>query len=1004
MASSVIKGLTVEIGGDTTKLGKALEDVEKKSRSLSGELGSINRLLRLDPSNTELLAQKQRVLAEAVANTRDRLDVLREAERQVQQQFERGEVAEEQVRALQREIIEATNRLQSYERAAEETQNAIDNLGSNSEDAAEDVEDLANQERRAGQEAGKLDDSLDPLGGALKLVAGAAVAAATALVGAVEMTQEYRTEMGKLDTAFTTSGHSSEAATETYKELQSILGDTGQAVEASNMLAKLATDEDDLRELTHALTGVYATFGASLPLEGLAEAAMETRNVAKVTGPFADAINWANDAGTDWNEVLKDNNKALEAFKAAVEEGEAVEDAYTAALEACSDEQERQQLITGTLTKVYGKAGEQYKKTNKAVIEANKANEEWMDTMADLGAEVQPLVTDFKKLGTTILKNAQDPLEDLADFISDEVIPALEGISTWVLNNGDTIKNFVITATAVLVAYKAATIAATVAQNGLKGAIMATTVAQKALQLAQAATPWGLVATAVAGVVTALVLYQESAKEATEKVDILTEEERELMEAASDTADAFRDQKAATEETMGGISSQMGHIQSLATELQGLADASGRVQEKDQARAEFIVNELNEALGTEYEMTDGIIQKYDELTGSINEVIQAKTANAMLEAANADYVAAIQAENDALQNLGLAEQDYLAQLAVKEEAQREYAEANADLQEKMAEAKTEADYMALMSDAQRVENLRANLSLEEETLAEKEAAYNEAAASYGEYSNTIMDYEEAQQAVLEGNYGRATEILQGKSGNFQTYADDVDQATRQVIDSLYKEAIDAGIEADRIKQNYINGVEGYTYGMVKEAEEGYEAALEEWANAKADAEGVGHDLGSGLSEGMEAERSSLMDKARSVVNSIIGAFREAADSHSPSRKMIAFGEDMGEGAAIGMEHKTKRLDTVAEDQVNRLLGTYADAGEVTGQSVFRAVQGKEFTRQTQTYQNLTNGTGEKLDKILEAIERGQVLTIDSKTLVGATIDKVDSALGKRRDLVARGAM
>ena len=1004
MASKVIKGLTVEIGGDTTKLGKALEDVEKKSRSLSGELGSINRLLKLDPGNTELLAQKQEVLAEAVANTKERLDKLKEAEKQVQAQFEKGEVSAEQVRALQREIVDATSKLQKYEKAAEETKTALDNMGDNAGKAAKDVGDLADKEKKAGEEAKELDDSLDPLSVGLKAVAGLAVAAGTAIIGAVEATQEYRTEMGKLDTAFTTSGHSSEAATETYKELQSILGETEQAVEASNMLAKLAKDEDELRELTHALTGVYATFGSSLPIEGLAEAALETRNVSKVTGPFADAINWANDAGTDWNEVLGDNNEALKAFKEAVEDGEAVEDAYTAALEACSDEQERQQLITSTLTKIYGKAGDQYKKTNKQVIEANKANEEWTSTLADIGAEVQPLVTDIKKMGTTILKHAKDPLKDVADFTSDKVLPALESISTWVLTNGDTIKNFIITATTVLVAYKAATIAATVSQNGLKAAIMATTVAQKALQLAQAATPWGLVATAVAGVVTALVLYHESAKEAAEKADILTEEERKLMEAAYDTADAFRDQKTATEEAMSGISSQMGHIQSLATELQGLADASGKVKEQDQARAEFIINELNEALGTEYEMTDGIIQKYDELTGSINGVIQAKTANALLEAANADYVAAIQAENDALQNLGLAEQDYMAQLAVKEEAQREYAEANAELQEKMAEAKTEADYMSLMSDAQRVENLRANLSLEEETLAEKEAAYTEAAANYGEYSNTIMDYEEAQQAVLEGNYARATEILQGKSGTFQTYADNVDQSTRQVIDSLYKEAIDAGIEADRIKQNYINGVEGYTYSMVKEAEEGYEAALEEWATAKTDAESVGHDLGSGLSEGMEAERSSLMDKARSIVNSIIGAFRQAADSHSPSRKMIDFGEDMGEGAAIGMEHKTKRLNTVARNQVDSLLGTYAEAGETTGQSVFRAVQGKELARQTQTYQNLTNGTGEKLDKILEAIEHGQVLTIDSKALVGATIDKVDSALGKRRDLVARGAI
>ena len=69
MASKTIKGLTVEIGGDTTKLGKALEDVEKKSRDVSSELGEINKLLKMDPGNTDLLAQKQKVLADAVSTT-----------------------------------------------------------------------------------------------------------------------------------------------------------------------------------------------------------------------------------------------------------------------------------------------------------------------------------------------------------------------------------------------------------------------------------------------------------------------------------------------------------------------------------------------------------------------------------------------------------------------------------------------------------------------------------------------------------------------------------------------------------------------------------------------------------------------------------------------------------------------------------------------------------------------------------------------------------------------
>ena len=120
MASNNIKGLTIEIGGDTTKLGKALDAVNKKTKSLSSELGQINKLLKLDPKNTDLLAQKQKVLAEAISNTKEKLETLKKAEKQVQEQFKRGEVSEEQVRSLQREIIATTKKLESYEKAAAE--------------------------------------------------------------------------------------------------------------------------------------------------------------------------------------------------------------------------------------------------------------------------------------------------------------------------------------------------------------------------------------------------------------------------------------------------------------------------------------------------------------------------------------------------------------------------------------------------------------------------------------------------------------------------------------------------------------------------------------------------------------------------------------------------------------------------------------------------------------------------------------------------------------------
>lgn len=1004
MANNTIKGLTVEIGGDTTKLGKALENVNTKSRDLSKELGQINKLLKMDPGNADLLAQKQKVLTDAVAETSKKLEILEEAERQVQEQFKRGEVSEAQVRELQREIIETTQKMERYEQAVKETADALEALGDDAKDAAKGVDKVGDAADDAEAETKDMDASLEDAAGAFAAVTAAATAVIGAIVGCVEASQEYRREMGKLTTAFETSGHSQEAAKETYKELQSILGETDQAVEASNMLAKLVDNEADLREMTHALTGVYATFGASLPIEALAESANESARNGQIAGNLADAINWASEAGETFGVKLKKATKANEEWNKAVEEATTAEEFFNLALQECSTVQERQQLITKTLTKLYGNAGTQYKKTNKDVIAANKANEDWNETVAELGEELAPTVAEVKKFGAEMVKSAKEPLKDAAEILTDDLLPALTSFGGWVRNNAPIIKTSIVGATAALVAYKVAVFSAEASQKGLKGAIMATTVAQKALNLAQAATPWGLAAVAITGVVTALTVYGAMTSETAEKVDALTEEERELMEAADKTAEAFREQRAATAENAGSITAQMGHVQDLAAELQSLADASGEVKEKDEARAQFILNELNEALGTEYTMTDGVIQKYADLKKGIDAVIQSKTANALLEANNALYVEAIQAEDQAIKDLVLSEKDYQAQLPVTQEAERVASEARAAFMKKTAEAKTEADYRMLASEAQYVDGLEAKAKQERDLLDEKKKEYDEAALNYGAYSTTIMNYEEAQTAALGGNYDRAVEILRNKSGNYEDYADNVDQATRDAIDALYKEAVNAGIEADRTKRNFENGIEGYTKEMVDESEQAYDDAMAAWAEAYDSAHKVGDDLGGGLKAGMEGTRSSLISKAKSLVSNIISAMRKEADSHSPAQKTIDFGEDMGEGTEIGMENATPDILKTARKQVQGIMATYQDESEDLGQTAARGVAERASTRTTKGFETILAGNNTKLDQILKAIENGQILTIDGEALIGATADRYDNKLGQKRILAARGAL
>ena len=244
-------------------------------------------------------------------------------------------------------------------------------------------------------------------GGIAKGIGIAGAALGGAWIAAIEGSREYRTEMGKLDTAFVTNGHSSAVAKQTYSDLNAVLGDSGQAVEAAQHLAKLTDNEKDLQTWTNICTGVYATFGESLPIEGLTEAANETAKTGILTGGLTDALNWAGIS----------------------------EEAFQAKLDACSNEQERQKLIMDTLNGSYSKASEQYQKTNKDVMDAQRAQEKLTDAFAEFGRVGEPILTAIKDKVADMVAAAVPHLENFVQKVKD--------ISTWVKENRDTVDAWV---------------------------------------------------------------------------------------------------------------------------------------------------------------------------------------------------------------------------------------------------------------------------------------------------------------------------------------------------------------------------------------------------------------------------------------------------------------------------------------------------------------------------------------------------------------------------------
>ena len=268
-------------------------------------------------------------------------------------------------------------------------------------------------------------------------VGAAAVAAGTAIVGVTEATREYRTEQGKLQTAFETQNFSAEAARKTYEELNGILGDSGQAVEASNHLAMLADNEQELAQWTDICTGVFATFGDSLPIEGLTEAANETARCGQLTGPLTDAINWAAKAGETFGVTLKENTKENEAWNKAVQEATSAEDFFNLALQECSTEQERQALITKTLNGLYDEAAEKYKEVNADVIAANKAQDRLNKSMAAVGKALEPFVTKGKELVGKVLEKAVPHIEKLANETLPWLTDKMARLKSKLENAGD---------------------------------------------------------------------------------------------------------------------------------------------------------------------------------------------------------------------------------------------------------------------------------------------------------------------------------------------------------------------------------------------------------------------------------------------------------------------------------------------------------------------------------------------------------------------------------------
>ena len=149
---SRIKGITIEIDGNTTGLNKALNEVNNTTRKTQGELKKVEKALKFNPGNTELLAQKQQLLAKEVSNTSTKLNALKQAQAQVEQQFRNGEIGEEQYRAFQRELIETESRLRHFEQELSNSQNRMRQMGQSMQEVGANIKKVGDGMQNVGKQ------------------------------------------------------------------------------------------------------------------------------------------------------------------------------------------------------------------------------------------------------------------------------------------------------------------------------------------------------------------------------------------------------------------------------------------------------------------------------------------------------------------------------------------------------------------------------------------------------------------------------------------------------------------------------------------------------------------------------------------------------------------------------------------------------------------------------------------------------------------------------------
>lgn len=382
---SVDIGPRIGIDGES-EFKNSLKAVSAQVRALGSEMKAVTAEFQDNSDSMEALSAKSKVLKQSISANETQMKLLTsQYDRQTEKLKDLDQALEQAKREFGETSTEAAKAENAYNRQYVEVQRLSDQINktrtsmgnlrsqlsqveSQMNGASDSTQDLSDSMETAGETVTEAENKITAVTVALGNLAASAIQQAVSAIGNLigsfvdldESTEEYRRAQGRLNTAFEAAGYGPETAAQAYQEFYKILGDTDTATEASQLLAKLAANAEDVSSWTRIAAGVSGTFGDSLPIEGLIEAANETAKVGEVTGSLADALNWAGINEEDFNKKLS----------------------------AAGGEAERNRLIMDTLAQTYDEASDAFYRNNEVLVRARENQAALDETMGRLGETI----------------------------------------------------------------------------------------------------------------------------------------------------------------------------------------------------------------------------------------------------------------------------------------------------------------------------------------------------------------------------------------------------------------------------------------------------------------------------------------------------------------------------------------------------------------------------------------------------------------------------------------